>query len=202
MTAFIATLEGEFAPRTYNSRRRYSSPRVQYETMSGLLDFGKSVVRATLSPITSTTKGITHMAMEAGRGVSTGDVSRILASPLKGVGHTVGNLYRDNTDHLEYYWRPSKMTQWQQPVGGALLAAAPFTGPVSPFLLAGGAALTVSGSIAGKIQTTHLERQAARQANSPEAQEARAAADKAKNKNYLWMGIGAAALVTAVTIMA
>jgi len=196
MTAYIATLEGDYSRSYKHTGRQYKDPRFTGETMAGW-GFIKSIGNVIMAPV----KGASHAVMEVGRGIKSGDLKKILKAPFKGVGHTIGETYRGTTDHLEYYWRPSKMG-WMKPVGSGLMMAAPFTGPAMPLMMAGGAALTLGGSIGGKVHQTHLERQAVRAQNTPEAKAARAKASKQKADNQKWMYIGGAALLGGVALMA
>lgn len=211
----LVTLEGDYSSPTRRPVRRMSSnDRQRYiqaarqrrdfwkrhgqqpETMDGLLDWGKSVVKSSLSPITSSIKGIGHTVMEAGRGISSGDIKRVLAAPVKGTGHTVLSWGRDTKEHAEWYYRPSKMRQWMKPVGGLVTAAGAIPTPASPFLLAGGAALTAGGAIGDKIYQEGKRRQAIREGQKE--QENQAVAASQKNNIYIYgaIGIGALALIT------
>lgn len=202
MTAHIATLEGDYTRGYKYTGRRYQDSRLQGETMSGFWGaigkMGKSAFQVVIAPV----KGITHATLELGRGVMTGDIKRILNAPIKGTGHIFGEAYRGTKTHLEYYWRPSKMSQWMGPAGAGLSAAAPFTGPAAPFLLAGGAALTLGGAVGSKIYETGLERKAARAGNTPEAIAARLRAEKEAKNRKIWMYAGGAALIGGIALIA
>jgi len=201
MSAFIATLEGDYAPsRSYNysARRYYHDGRVTDDFMGGFFQaiggMAKSAWRVGTAPI----KGATHGIMEVGRGIATGDVKRILAAPIRSMGHIGGEAYRGTKLHGEYYWRASKMSQWMGPAGVGMSAVAPFTGPAAPFLLAGGAALTIGGKVGSKIHQTHLQRQAARAAARGEGAEAAAYQQRAGilgTQGNTWLYVGGAALL-------
>lgn len=201
--AYIATLEGYISPTWgYNyTGRRY---RGRSGELSGLWSaakgLAKSAVRVAVAPIT----GTAHTIMEAKRGIERGDIKRVLTAPIKGIGHGVGETVRGTKQHMEWYWRPSKMSQWMQPVGGAMTTVAPFTGPAAPFLLAGGAGLTVAGSIAGKVHGTHLQRQAVRAAARGETSQAQTYATQAaakKKQTNTWLIVGGVAAAGAALLM-
>jgi hypothetical protein len=144
----LITLEGEYTTkREYDYKRPYTHP----ELMGfDLIDAGKSFVRGTVDVIGAGARGTGHFVMEAGRGISRGDVGRVLKSPFKGVGHSFMETTRGTNEIAELFYRPSRAQAWMPTVAPALLAIAPFTGPAAPFLLAGGAAL---GTV-GKVQST------------------------------------------------
>jgi len=128
--------------------------------------------------------------METWRGVKSGDIGRVVAAPFRGIGHGGAEWYRDTTEHLEYYWRPSKMNQWMTPVGAVVTAAGSIPSPLSPFLLAGGAALTAGGMYA----RGYVNKDKAKKAAALAQAKALADAQLQKKKNVQWLGIAAAAV--------
>lgn len=143
MTAYIATLEGEYSHRGYNySGRRYRDSRLQGETMSGLWSAVKGMGSSAIKVVTAPVKGAAHTVMEAGRGIASGDIKRVITAPIKGTGHMVGETFRGTKEHAEWYYRPSRMAQWMGPTGSAMSGIAPFTGPAAPFFIGRGSSLT------------------------------------------------------------
>jgi hypothetical protein len=191
MNAQLVTLSGSYTPElfTYGRMDRYKRRCVNQELMGGVFDYVKSAASVVVNPITSVAKGTGHMVMEAGRGIKEGDISRILTSPLKGAGHIAGETYRTHREHWEYYYRPSKMGEWMQPVGGLLTVAGAVPTPASPFLLAGGAALTAGGAIATSITDKDKASQAAA---SLQAQKLLEQQKIKKTNNIAWLGLAAA----------
>ena len=164
-----------------------------------IVDFFKATGKAMIAPFTATAKGFGHFVGEAGRGISRGDWGRLALSPLKGVGHTAGSLYRADKELLSYYWRPSRMG-WMKPVGALITATGAIPSPLSPFLLAGGAALTTAGTIGTGIHQKDLEEKAAKEfaISQAEARKQLEAEGKIK-KQTVWMllaGGGAALAAT------
>jgi hypothetical protein len=155
------------------------------ETLSGIGDFLKSKVKFITSPIRSVAKGVGHTVGEVGRGFSRGDIGRVVKAPFKGVGHTVASQVRDVKGHAEWYYRPSKMRQWMKPAGGIVTAAGMIPTPASPFLLAGGAALTAGGAIGEKVFQKKKAYEAVR---AGETQKALQAETTAKRNNMLLVG--------------
>jgi hypothetical protein len=142
-----------------------------------------------LTPITSAVKGTGHFLFEFGRGAKEGDFKRMLASPFKGIGHIGGSMWRDTTNYAQYYYRPSYMAVWMQPVGSALMAAGSVPSPASPFLLAGGGLLTIAGGIAGKSVADKKADEANTQQEKDEILR------KQQQKNYMYYALGAVLVV-------
>ncbi len=149
---------------SYTSHGAGINPYMTYgkmsdEYMGGLWDFVKSIGKAVVSPIVSVAKGTGHAFMEFGRGAADGDIMRMAKSPFKGVGHAAGTMYRTQKEHLEWFWRPSKMAQWMKPIGGAFAIAGTIPTPLSPFLLGGGALLGAGGEFAKRYTSKEKEQE-------------------------------------------
>jgi len=156
--------------------------------------------RAVTSPVRSVVKGATHGVMEVGRGISRGDLKRVVKAPFKAAGHTVLAQKRDYTRHLEHYWRPSKMRKWMKPVGSGLMAAGAVPTPASPFLLAAGGALNIGGAAGEAIHKTHKARQAAR-AQAKSRATAKAETQEAVKKSLPWIVIGGVGLIGGILML-
>lgn len=106
------------------------------ETMDGFLGDVWDVATAPF-------KGVGHMVMEAGRGISRGDIGRFFMSPIKGTGHTLGITSRAT---LRSTCTVSKLA-----APGAVVP-----GPHQPYAAATAAA---SGAICGLTSTPSKQRQ-------------------------------------------
>ena len=183
MNAYLATFEGD-SPLVYKGiNRRYSNSRHYPGEMMGAW----GIFDVVAAPF----KAVGHAVMEVGRGVATGDVSRIVSAPVKGIVHGGMETVRAVKEPAEWLYRPSKMRQWMPQAGAVITAAAPFTGPAAPFLFAGGVGLTVAGGVGQKIYTTGKQRDFIRAGGNGQPQDI---AKNATNKN-LWLYGGIAASV-------
>ena len=183
----LVTLSGNYNYHFPNSRRynrRLNVNARNEELVDGLLDYVKSAGTFIAKPFISVGKGTGHFAMEAYRGVKTGDIGRVLKSPFKGAGHAAFSYGRAFKEHAEYYWRPSKMKDWMKPIGGSLMAIAPFTGPAAIVLFPLGAVLTLAGAAAETIYINDQIKKA------EAAAQVQALEDK-KKANYIWYGAAA-----------
>ena len=221
MTADLVTLSGDYAiPMQARKRVRVvtgpgrrimlaqmrvhsSTPYMQhgafssdYESMAGIVDFGKSVWNISTSSISSVVKGTGHTFGEIGRGVSRGDWTRVALAPVRGGTHVAGSMYRDVKQHIEWYYRPSKMRQWMKPAGAAVTVAGSIPTIASPILLAGGAALTAGGAIGESLYQKDQARKAAASGNTTAVSRAR----EAQKKNLIWYGVAGAIGVTALVM--
>lgn len=116
----------------YKYRRLRSRPRNDPpEFMEGIFgDFWTGLQKIATAPF----KMIGHTVMEAGRGISRGDIGRILMAPVKGITHGVAEEGRG--------------IALTGSVGGPILiAAGAIPTPLSPFLIAGGTAWGTTGAI-------------------------------------------------------
>jgi hypothetical protein len=180
MTPMLITLEGDYTTQNDGA----------FDDLLGF-DFMDDVLNPIGNFIVAPITGTTHAVMEAGRGISQGDMSRVLMAPVKGVGHTGMEMYRGAETTAELFWRPSKMSVWMQPVGTVLLAAGSVPSPLTPFLLGAGAGLNVLGAVGSGIRAKDLSEEAQKDAD----QNAMARAEKMKETNKKWL-IGGAVLLT------
>jgi hypothetical protein len=159
------------------------------ETVGDIQEWFKDTSKYLISPVTSTAKGVGHFALEFKRGVTTKDVGRIFKSPFKGAGHIAGSQFRDIYGMSEHYWRPSKM-DWMKPIGALATAAGIVPTPLSPFLLAGGAALTTAGVVGTTIHQNKKAEDYAKEQSKilKEAKEDLKKSGAIKNQ-FLWAAI-------------
>lgn len=122
MIASLATLEGDYTPnyqKRYNRQKtvglgsfsnrvvvgEHYTPRYKPHSrqvpdeMGGILG---DIVRVVTAPI----RGVTHTALEIGRGVITLDPMRIVEAPFKGVSHIVMETGRGTGDLVTDTFRP------------------------------------------------------------------------------------------------
>lgn len=167
------------------------------EELMGAKDIGdwfKTSVKAMVSPITSIAKGIGHTVMETGRGLSRGDVGRVLLAPVKGIGHTTGSFYRDEKEHLSYYWRPSRMS-WMKPMGAAVGAIGAIPGPHSIIMVPLGIAMATAGTI-GDASFKKKKAEEAYKEGQINAEEQAQLKQENTKKTLMWIGlIGAGGLI-------
>jgi len=186
----LVTLSGDYQ-QSYDTgieflsrKKRYRKNRAVYSELmgasvwGGLKNFGSSIVNVVTAPF----KGVGHFVMEAGRGISRGDIARVASSPFKGFAHSGLSLGRASGRHLEYYWRPSKARLWMKPVGGALTALGMVPVLGAPFLVAGALVSIGGGLTEGIYQGDQAKK--AREANDVQAL-AKVEADKKRNQQYI-----------------
>lgn len=154
-----------------------------------LIDTGKNLTKVTTSVI----KGSAHTLLEAGRGVKDGDVTRVLKSPFKGVGHAAGESYRGVRDEAEWFWRPSKASQWMQPAGAVLTSAGTVPSPLSPVLLGVGGALSLGGAVHSGLYAKDLQKK--------QSEQAKIRAKQVQERNKKWILIGGSALAVGATVL-
>lgn len=153
--AIITTLSADFDVVTFYGAEELMGAK-------DILDWGKALVTATLSPVTSLAKGIGHAGMEIGRGVSRGDIGRVLLAPVKGVGHVPASYFRDAKDYLSYYYRPSRMG-WMKQVGPIVSAIGAIPGPHSIFMIPLGLGMATAGAVGDGIFQQEKAKQALEQ---------------------------------------
>lgn len=175
----------EFLSRRPSRYRRRRSPEMMGgEIWEGIKDFGKSVFRSSMAPVISPIKGVAHTGMEIKRGVSGGSPLQVFTAIPKGVAHTVVDFGKSYTEHAEFYYKPEKARTWMKPAGAAMGAVGTVTG--NPFIMAGGAALTIGGSAAEGIYQKEQAKKA-KIAGDIASEEAALAAQE-RNKKYLIVG--------------
>ena len=153
--------------------------------MGGFGNWLKDTVASGFNVIAAPVRAVGHTVMEVGRGVKEGDWGRVAMAPVKGVGHGVAETYREGVrDPASWWWQPSKMRQWMSPAGTALLAAGSIPSPFTPFLLAGGAALSAGGAIGEGVYQKDV------QGRATSTQKIQLAEEQKKNNMWLIAGAG------------
>lgn len=170
------------------------------ETMDGFLRDLQRVAEGAVKVVSAPFKAAGHTVMEAGRGISRGDISRVFLSPIKGVGHYAGETYRGGSQTI----KASGTLLYDQScnIAGISAAGTQVPGPQQPFV---GATAAISGitcgvktGIEGKRAQEKYNQDMEKYYQDLANQVAGQKPTQGKNNNALYLTLAAVALAAGV----